>query len=64
MQGNITKYFDDKKYGFIRDENKESRFFHISNCVNPEAIKIGAAVEFEAVSEQRGLAAKAVNIKN
>jgi cold shock CspA family protein len=30
MKGAITNYIDEKGYGFIKDENGESRFFHIS----------------------------------
>lgn len=31
MKGIIVDYFEDKGFGFIKDENEEKRFFHISN---------------------------------
>lgn len=34
MQGVVIKYVDDKGFGFIKDENKENRFFHISNVIS------------------------------
>lgn len=62
LQGKITKFFDDKKYGFIQDTEKQSRFFHITECLNPNEIRIGASVQFEPFSEQKGLVAKAVSV--
>lgn len=34
MQGVITKYFEEKGYGFITGENGENYFFHISQVEN------------------------------
>ncbi|MFD2514202.1 cold-shock protein [Pontibacter locisalis] len=31
MKGIITKYFEDKGFGFIKDENETERFFHVSS---------------------------------
>lgn len=31
MKGIIIDYFEDKGFGFIKDENEEKRFFHISD---------------------------------
>ncbi len=31
MKGVITEYFEEKGYGFIKDENENHRFFHISD---------------------------------
>lgn len=31
MKGIITDFFEDKGFGFIKDETEQKRFFHISN---------------------------------
>ncbi|MDF7812852.1 cold shock domain-containing protein [Hymenobacter sp. YC55] len=31
MKGIIVKYIEDKGFGFIKDENEDTRFFHIKN---------------------------------
>lgn len=31
MFGTVTRYFNDKGYGFIRGQNKKSYFFHKSD---------------------------------
>lgn len=31
MFGTVTRYFNDKGYGFIRGHNKKSYFFHKSD---------------------------------
>lgn len=36
MKGIITKYLEDKGFGFIKDENEEERFFHVNNLKNKE----------------------------
>jgi len=30
MKGIIVDYFEEKGFGFIKDENEDKRFFHIS----------------------------------
>lgn len=34
MKGIITDYIEEKGFGFIKDENEENRFFHISSIRN------------------------------
>lgn len=36
MKGIITKYLEDKGFGFIKDENEEERFFHINDLENKD----------------------------
>lgn len=56
MRGRVTKFFNEKGYGFISDENGESRFFHISNVVeNDGDISIGSSVNFQPHSNEKGL---------
>jgi len=33
MKGVITDFFDDRGFGFLKDENYEKRFFHVSNIL-------------------------------
>lgn len=56
MRGRVTKFFNEKGYGFITDENGESRFFHISNViVNAGEISTGSIVNFQPHSNEKGL---------
>lgn len=61
MNGRVTKYFENKGYGFILDENKENRFFHISDVQVDELIEIGMIVQFDSAETSKGKIAK--NIK-
>lgn len=40
MKAKVVKYFDEKGYGFVRDENGESRFFHISDVVDGKDVLV------------------------
>ena len=44
MKGTITTWFQDKGFGFIKDENGDNRYFHVIKVANPELIKKDAAV--------------------
>jgi cold shock CspA family protein len=46
VQGITKKYFEKRGFGFIEDENKNSRFFHISDVNNPTEIGINVRVDF------------------
>lgn len=39
MNGTITTWFEDKGFGFIKDENGDNRYFHVVKVANPELIK-------------------------
>lgn len=39
MNGTITTWFEDKGFGFIKDENGDNRYFHVIKVANPELIK-------------------------
>lgn len=43
--GTVTKYFDDKNFGFITDENDESVFFH-KNEIKGDNVYVGQLVSF------------------
>ncbi|MUK88418.1 hypothetical protein GMD78_08445 [Ornithinibacillus sp. L9] len=56
MRGQVIKYFDDKGYGFIKDENGDNRFFHISNLIGTnDKIHPSALVKFTPNSNEKGL---------
>ena len=38
MKGVIYKYFPKEGYGFILDENDQSRFFHINDVIDKEKL--------------------------
>lgn len=60
--GNVTKFDEEKGYGFIVDaESKESIFIHINDCI--DKIKAGDRVEFEVEKGPKGLKAKDVKIQ-
>lgn len=62
MNGTITTWFEDKGFGFIKDENGENRYFHVIKVANPELIKKDAAVTFEPGTNNKGLSAFAVKV--
>src|SRR5215475_4249701 len=62
MNGTITTWFEDKGFGFIKDENGDNRYFHVIKVVNPELIKKDAAVTFEPTTNNKGLSAYTVKV--
>lgn len=63
MKGTITTWFQDKGFGFIKDENGDNRYFHVIKVSNPELIKKDAAVTFEPGTNNKGLSAFAVKVQ-
>ncbi|AJZ88973.1 cold shock domain-containing protein [Cedecea neteri] len=63
MRGIITTWFEDKGFGFIKDENGENRYFHVIKVANPELIKKDASVTFEPGTNNKGLSAFAVKVE-
>ncbi len=62
MNGTITTWFQDKGFGFIKDENGDNRYFHVIKVANPELIKKNAAVTFQHTTNNKGLSAFAVKV--
>lgn len=62
MNGIITKWFEDKGFGFIKDENGDNRYFHVIKVANPDLIKKDANVTFEPTTNTKGLSAYAVKV--
>ena len=62
MNGTITTWFEDKGFGFIKDENGDNRYFHVIKVANPELIKKDALVTFEPTTNNKGLSAYAVKV--
>lgn len=62
MNGTITTWFQDKGFGFIKDENGDNRYFHVIKVANPELIKVKAAVTFEPTTNNKGLSAYNVKV--
>ncbi len=63
MNGTITTWFEEKGFGFIKDENGDNRYFHVIKVANPELIKKDAAVTFEPTTNNKGLSAYAVKVE-
>lgn len=62
MNGTITTWFQDKGFGFIKDENGDNRYFHVIKVANPDLIKKDASVTFEPTTNNKGLSAFAVKV--
>ncbi|MDJ0038310.1 cold shock domain-containing protein [Pantoea allii] len=62
MNGTITTWFQDKGFGFIKDENGDNRYFHVIKVANPDLIKKDASVTFEPTTNNKGLSAYAVKV--
>ncbi|MFZ3387341.1 MULTISPECIES: cold shock domain-containing protein [Buttiauxella] len=63
MHGTITTWFEDKGFGFIKDENGDNRYFHVIKVANPELIKKDASVTFEPTTNNKGLSAFSVKVE-
>ncbi|MFJ5159758.1 cold-shock protein [Pantoea sp. NPDC088449] len=62
MKGTITTWFQDKGFGFLKDENGDNRYFHVIKVANPDLIKKDASVTFEPTTNNKGLSAYAVKV--
>jgi cold shock CspA family protein len=62
MKGKITKYVEDKGYGFILDEKGKSRFFHVSDVSDPLEVSQGLRVTFNPEESTKGGVAKSILI--
>jgi tetratricopeptide (TPR) repeat protein/cold shock CspA family protein len=60
--GVIRTFKVDRGFGFISRDDGADVFFHISDVVNPDAIEVGATVEFEVVSSPKGPRAIQVSV--
>lgn len=60
MFGTVTKYFEEKGFGFIRGENGQTYFIHMSK-LNGEYVERGYLVYFNVYSDDRA-DNKAMNI--
>ncbi|KEZ90131.1 cold-shock protein [Lacrimispora celerecrescens] len=60
MIGRVTKYFEDKGYGFIRGDNNQTYFIHQSK-LNGEHVECGYLVYFDVCTDDRA-DNKAMNI--
>jgi CspA family cold shock protein len=59
--GRVVRIRDDRGFGFIRGDDGQEYFFHVSSVVgDPTAIEPGRAVIFDAETSPRGLRAGAV----
>lgn len=54
QQGRITKWQDDKGFGFIENEASESIFFHVSEFRAPRRPQIGEPVVFSMGQDNQG----------
>jgi len=57
MTGKVIRVLPDKGFGFIRDENGESRFMHVRECESLkffESLKEGSTVEFTPMNDGKG----------
>ncbi|HUM44942.1 MAG TPA: cold shock domain-containing protein [Fervidobacterium sp.] len=60
MKGKITRFFEEKGYGFILDEEGNNRFFHISDVKSAVPIIRYSSVEFTPSQNEKGLTAKEI----
>lgn len=61
MNGQIVRYFNNKGYGFIKDEEGKTRFFHASE-IDSEDFHIGSKVSFTAKDNEKGLICNNISI--
>lgn len=62
MKGVVTKYNEDKGYGFIKGDDGTNLFFHISDIKSSKEPQKGDQLEFETETGEKGLVAKKIHI--
>ena len=62
LQTTVKKWFRDKNFGFLDNENGPDIMVTKSDLVNCEFLKVGVTVEFECHPDKRGLIAKKVKL--
>lgn len=60
MKGRVTKWFDNKGYGFINGEDGKSYFMHISQVMSPGKIYRNMLVDFTPNENKKGLNALSI----
>lgn len=60
MKGRVTKWFDNKGYGFINGEDGKSYFMHISQVMSPGEIYRNMLVDFTPNENKKGLNALSI----
>ena len=63
MKGRITKYIDDRGFGFIKGSDEIDRFFHIKDVKSELKPEVGNSVEFTPSKNDKGEAARDVFIQ-
>lgn len=64
MQTIVKKWYRDKDSGFLDNGGGPDIMVRKADLVNCAFLKVGATVEFECYSDQRGLIAKKVKLSN
>lgn len=64
MRGKVKRYYEDKKYGFIKGDDGSDYFVHFSeiNIDGYKKLTDGQTVEFETARGEKGGVARSVNI--
>lgn len=63
VNGKIKTYNNSKGFGFIRDENGEDRFFHITDVQSDKEPQVQQLVEFRPSNNAKGLSAVGIQLK-
>ena len=62
MQGKVTRYFTDKRFGFIKVANQPDHFFHVDDFLNLTEVKVGMEVSFESEETEKGMRATLITV--
>lgn len=67
MKGIVESYIAEKKFGFLKGEDKQKYFFHVNNVVKSQKeriaeIKIGSQLDFDPTPAKKGLEARKIKI--
>lgn len=62
MRGSVKFYNEQKRYGFIKGEDDQDYFFHLTNLLEKQIPKKGDQMEFLTLQTEKGLQATNISI--
>jgi len=63
MIGKVTKYFDERAFGFVLCSNRQSVFFHLNDIEGRKVPEVGNMLDFETETDAITGRTRAVRVR-